>query len=691
MRGVLVCMSVMVVCVAATLAGYPAWVPEELSQYPDGELLRGSDRVSDLSVGGDAAATPIDVDGEPFSRALRIAVAAAAEHPWSVHLRIRTGRAIARGDVLLLVFWARAQQGQRETGEGWISALFERGEPDWEKSLSVDVAPGPDWRRFVFPFTATHTFDSAASHWGFDFGAMEQSIELGGIELIWFGTSVTLEQLVPLQTRVSYSGREPDAPWRAEAAQRIERIRKADLSITVLDNGVPVENAAVHLRMQRHAFGFGSAVNAARVAQESEHTYREKLRHNFNCAVIENHLKWRYWGTSSEQIARAALDWLAGEGIAVRGHVLVWPGWRNMPEQVSREPQVLARQITDHIAHAVTLFRGELVDWDVINEPFDNHDVMDLLGNQVMVDWFHEARRADSTVRLYINDYHIVAGNSLAHRDHYEETIRYLLDNGAPLDGIGIQGHFGATPVPLNEVLRRLDRFAAFGLPIKITEFDINTRDEELQADYTRDFLTAVFSHASVDGFLMWGFWEGAHWLPLAAMYRMDWSEKPNLHAYRELVFGEWWTDERTTTASDGTAALRGFKGEYLVHVSVDTVSASYPVTLLDDMAIAIELSTGELSGTGHLRPVPGRGAMRLRMYPCSSGLLRVHVTAQGAWQLLVFDIAGRVLARREGHGPQYILLDAPPGSKGGAIARLHSGGGAVLAMSGKRSAAASP
>ena len=40
-----------------------------------------------------------------------------------------------------------------------------------------------------------------------------------------------------------------------------------------------------------------------------------------------------------------------------------------------------------------------------------------------------------------------------------------------------------------DELMKRLDRYAAFGKELGITEFGINTSDEATQADYTRDFL----------------------------------------------------------------------------------------------------------------------------------------------------------------------------------------------------------
>ena len=111
---------------------------------------------------------------------------------------------------------------------------------------------------------------------------------------------------------------------------------------------------------------------------------------------------------------------------------------------------------------------------------------------------------------------------------------------------------------------------------IKITEFDIAITQEAVQADYTRDFMTMVFSHPSVKGILSWGFWENRHWEPNAAMYTSDWSIKPNGIAYNDLVFNDWWTKD-TTLISDanGQVSLNGFLGTYSYTVLFDGVESS--------------------------------------------------------------------------------------------------------------------
>jgi endo-1,4-beta-xylanase len=116
-------------------------------------------------------------------------------------------------------------------------------------------------------------------------------------------------------------------------------------------------------------------------------------------------------------------------------------------------------------------------------------------------------------------------------------------------------------------VLATFDRFETLGLLIQISEFDIDTSDEELKEHYTRDFLTACFSHPAVSGVMMWGFWEGAHWRPRAALWNKDWTLRPHGQAWLDLVTKEWWTHTNGVTAADGKFFTHGFCGDYEITV----------------------------------------------------------------------------------------------------------------------------
>ena len=119
----------------------------------------------------------------------------------------------------------------------------------------------------------------------------------------------------------------------------------------------------------------------------------------------------------------------------------------------------------------------------------------------------------------------------------------------------------------MDRILSQLDRFAKLGLKIRITEFDIDTLDEDLQADFTRDLYTAAFSHPSVIGVQNWGFWAKAHWRPRAAMFRDDWTPKPNALAYKQLIYADWWSEETKQSDADGMVSCSAFYGSYLIEI----------------------------------------------------------------------------------------------------------------------------
>ncbi|MEI6647975.1 MAG: endo-1,4-beta-xylanase, partial [bacterium] len=311
---------------------------------------------------------------------------------------------------------------------------------------------------------------------------------------------------------------------------------------------------------------------------------------NFSRVVFENDLKWQSWENPRHHAdILKATQWLHDHNIEIRGHCLVWPSWRNTPRDLltlKDDPAALRTRIIEHITNEVATMSGKVVDWDVINEPYDNHDVMDILGNDEMIQWFKLARAYDPKANLYLNDYSILSadGMDVNHQDHFEKTLRFLKDGGAPINGLGMQGHFGGTPTPPERMLQILDRYAKLGLSISVTEHDIDTQDEQFQADFTRDFLITTFSHPAVVGILTWGFWEGSHWKPNSAYYRKDWSIKPAGQVWMDLVRKQWQTELKGKTDSTGKFATRGFLGDYTISVThngkTTTKTASLPASI---------------------------------------------------------------------------------------------------------------
>lgn len=170
----------------------------------------------------------------------------------------------------------------------------------------------------------------------------------------------------------------------------------------------------------------------------------------------------------------------------------------------------------------------------------------------------------------------------------------------------------------------------------RITEFDFVTEDEALQADFTRDFYTLAFSHPQMQGIQMWGFWAGAHWRSEAALYTADWRERPNGAAYRQLVFGDWWTDVTTKTSTSGRAAGRGFLGSYVAEVSFGSATATQSFDLTaNDAEVTVSLNVPAGIPTITTQPfgaaVPPGSPITLSVAASGSGTLTYQWLKNGA------------------------------------------------------------
>jgi endo-1,4-beta-xylanase len=541
-----------------------------------------------------ASSQIVGVTDQPFGTAVRVSTFKRPDNTYNVQLSIPTSAAVSSNDVLQATFYLRRVSPVND--DAFAAFIFERAGAPYEKSASRTFNEGAGaWHRFRYAFAAVTNYAAGQAQVNFPLGFDPQVVEIGGVALTNYFKTVAVTNL---DSDITYAGRAPDAAWRVPAAQRIEQLRKADLTVLVQDErGTPLAGAEVSVRMTRHAFPFGSAVDGSTLlgAGLSNDLYRGVVTNWFNRVVLENDLKWPNFA-GNPQRAISSVKWLRDRDIEVRGHNLLWPAWRWMPSSVaalSNNPSALRIVVSNRVASASAAFAGQLVDWDVVNEPYSEHDVMDVLGNAEMIQWFKTAKQNDPFARLYVNDYGNLeqVGTNTAHQTGFYHILGYLVTNGAPVEGIGLQGHFGSFLSPPDQILALFDRYGSFGLPLQVTEFDIDTTDTAVQADYTRDFLTVAFSHPSVDGVLMWGFWEGRHWLPDAALFRRDWTIKPNGMAWTNQVFGQWWTKTNGVAASDGRLAVRGFKGDYEVAATLEGVTQRVSARLRTNQTVVVTLT----------------------------------------------------------------------------------------------------
>ncbi|EDY84921.1 Glycosyl hydrolase family 10 protein [Verrucomicrobiia bacterium DG1235] len=566
-----------------------------------------------------ASAQVVDVDHPDFSQAMRVTVTNPAGQFYNGAVQLRSNPAVAESDVILIRLFFRSIESKDESGVGFATVFPQGPAPDYNKYVQQEVTATNQWVEYFFPFQITESLAAGdlSLQIGAGAGSKTQTWEIAAIDFINYRNTRTVDELP--KTRPTYAGRDPDAPWRAAAAARIEQHRKGDFRIRVLDTqGSPVPDATISVEFLRHAYHFGSVIVASRIFgnEADDITYREKFLDLFNQSGPENDFKWAPWAGEwgnafNATQTLAAMQWLQDRDIYTRGHVMVWPSKRNLPNLIqSYLPEgnpaaadPAAKQVVlDHIDDVASRSAPVIDEWDVLNEPYDNHYLMDAFGNQVMLDWFARARTHLPRQDLYLNDYSILSGGGrdFAHQQHFEDTIEYLVSNDAPITGIGMQGHFSSSPTGIELVYSILNRYHNHfpHLKIRVTEFDIVTDDEEMQADYTRDFLTIMFSHPATVGVQNWGFWENAHWRSSAAMYTADWREKPNAVAWRRLTQETWWNDFAGDTNTSGEYANRGFYGDYHVTITHTNETTEFTLPLHKGGPNEFEITLGSTSTT---------------------------------------------------------------------------------------------
>lgn len=551
------------------------------------------ERLQSMSPGPDSLESRIvPVEGQDFKEALEAKTLQNSTWSYSIQYQGTIPVEIKNGDVILAEFSIRTLASTAESGEAKTQLTLEQKGGEYKKSVEYDASAGKEWKKFQVPFVVKGVkgadFAPGEAQICFRLGYRAQTIQIGGVRILNYGKNYDISTLPA--TRIDYEGRDPKAPWRVAAQKRIEELRKAPLRVRVVDStGKPVAGAAVDIQMKRHAFSFGSAVDLQFFALKTPdgQRYRQFVLDHFNQITPENDLKWSYWEwkVAKREETLQALEDLKKNGIRVHGHNLIWPGLRVSPvdiKSIMSDRAALDKRISKHFNEIMGQTRGMIDEWDVVNEPYAERTLLDLYGDGLVGEWFRLAHQIDPKPILYLNDYpnFMNKGDNTQHKDDFEKRIKEMQSSGVPIQGIGMQAHFGAVLCPPEAALKELDRFAKLGLPIQITEFDIDTMDEKVKSDYTRDFMTICFSHPAVIGFSCWGFWEGRHYKPSCALVYQNWSFTPWGQAWFDLMEKEWWTKAAGVTDANGTYQVRGFLGDYTVTVTLDGKKVVLPTRL---------------------------------------------------------------------------------------------------------------
>ena len=348
--------------------------------------------------------------------------------------------------------------------------------------------------------------------------------------------------------------------------------------------------AVVKVNQERHEFLFGAALSNGIFSDRADPVTKEQylaiFKENFNAAVTENAFKWpgieRERGMFDYSLPDRMYAFCSANGIHLRGHNIYWGIERFIQDWIKElDNETLYDVLRSRGREVTARYRDKVIEFDLNNEMIHGNYYEERLGETITADMVRWAKEGNPEALLYFNDYDILTGNVL---DRYVAHIRNNLDSGIPFDGIGVQGHLHADSFDPEVLKTSLDVLSQFNLPIKVTEFNfpgqrfqinrqtpLTPEQEEAKAAAIVDYYRICFAHPSVDSILMWGFWEGANWIPQSSLYRRDWTPTPAAEAYQELIYGEWWTEWEGSADADGRCELPAFYGRHSVEAGGET------------------------------------------------------------------------------------------------------------------------
>ena len=292
---------------------------------------------------------------------------------------------------------------------------------------------------------------------------------------------------------------------------------------------------------KQFSFPLGVAVRPDQFGEASQ--YKPLLKH-FNAYVCENVMKQDATEPSKGVFTLSPAEVVVGaaqkEGKLMRGHTLVWhsqvPDWYfiGTGENGVATKEELYANMKSHIDTVVGNFKGRVDSWDVVNECIEengtlrNSKYLQIAGSdEYIANAFRWARDADPDAKLFINDYNIEYSGRK--QNGMYDLVKKLLDEGVPIDGVGLQCHIGMTYPELEEIQKAIQRFASLGVLVQVTELDMtvysSNSEKEKSADdkiiveqayrYKKlfDIFEEEYKAGRLDMVMMWGLADKDTWL----------------------------------------------------------------------------------------------------------------------------------------------------------------------------------
>jgi len=246
----------------------------------------------------------------------------------------------------------------------------------------------------------------------------------------------------------------------------------------------------------------------------------------WNQVTSENGGKW-----GSVEGTRGVMNWSDNDlsynlakkyGILFKEHTLIWgaqqPSWIASLDTASQR-----KEIDQWFSLLAARYKDiDLI--DVVNEPMHNApngmlpwgattkniDYAKALGGTGKTGWdwiktsFRMARKYFPKSKLIMNEYSVI--NSSTETQNYIKIIK-ILQADSLIDGIGEQAHAFTTSGTSAATLKaNLDALASTGLPIYLTEMDIDGATDLIQLTEMQRVFSVFWKHPAVKGITFWGF-----------------------------------------------------------------------------------------------------------------------------------------------------------------------------------------
>ena len=239
---------------------------------------------------------------------------------------------------------------------------------------------------------------------------------------------------------------------------------------------------------------------------------RSDFSNYWNQITPENEGKW-----GSVEATRDVYNWAPVDriyayarehNIPMKAHTFVWgsqfPSWIT---NLSASEQ--AAEIEEWIRDYCTRYPDTAM-IDVVNEAIPGHApatyAQNAFGNDWIIKSFQLARKYCPNATLILNDYNVLSWDT----DKFITLAKPVIAAGV-VDALGEQAH-GLADRPLSELQSKLSQIAALGLPIYITEYDIEKTNDQDQLRVMQQQFPLFYEHPSVKGITLWGYVVGKTW-----------------------------------------------------------------------------------------------------------------------------------------------------------------------------------